>query len=286
MPEDSLLKYFQPGSRPAREIAFVWPRGYRTMRWRYGDLLRAAARFAAEFTSRGISKGDRVLLWGKNSGEWIAAFLACLYCSAIAVPMDAIADPSFARRVAQQAGIKLVCASREMPAEGLASQMIVLEDIADAAQARLAGFSPAEAHRGDPAEIVFTSGTTAEPRGVVLTHANLLASIAPIEHEIARYRRYERFFHPLRFLVLLPLSHVFGQLLGIFIAQVIGATVIFADTLNPAEVIRTIHHERVSLLVTVPRMIESLQGHLERDLAARGRKERFDRNFRAAEHEH
>ena len=111
--------------------------------------------------------------------------------------------------------------------------------------------------RDDPIEIVFTSGTTAEPRGVVLTHGNLLANLEPIEKEINRYRRYERFFHPLRFLDLLPLSHVFGQLLGIFLPQILGGTSVFMDTLNPSEVMRTIREERVSVLVTVPRLIES-----------------------------
>ena len=110
---------------------------------------------------------------------------------------------------------------------------------------------------------MFTSGTTAEPRGVVLTHANLLANLEPIEKEVDRYRRYERIFHPLRFLDLLPLSHVFGQLLGIFIPQIVGATSIFLDTLNPSEILRTIHDERVSVLVTVPRLIESLRDQIE-----------------------
>ena len=117
---------------------------------------------------------------------------------------------------------------------------------------------------------MFTSGTTAEPRGVVLRHRNLLANLAPIEKEIAKYRRYERFVHPLRFLDLLPLSHVFGQLLGIFLPQILGGTSVFLDTLNPAGVARTIRDERVSLLVTVPRLIESLRDQIERDLAARG----------------
>ncbi len=71
----------------------------------------------------------------------------------------------------------------------------------------------------------------------MLTHGNLLANLEPIEKEIERYRRYERIFHPLRFLDLLPLSHVFGQLLGIFLPQILGATSVFLDTLNPAEVV-------------------------------------------------
>ena len=115
----------------------------------------------------------------------------------------------------------------------------------------------------------------------MLTHGNLLANLGPIEKEFARYRRYERIFHPLRFLDLLPLSHVFGQLLGIFIPQIFGATSVFLDTLNPGEVIRTIHSERVSVLITVPRLIESLQDQIERDLEARGQDGQIPPGFRA-----
>ena len=76
-----------------------------------------------------------------------------------------------------------------------------------------------DATPNDLVQIVFTSGTTAEPKGVCLTHRNLLANIAPIEKEFKKYARWERLVHPLRFLCLLPMSHVFGQMMGIFIPR-------------------------------------------------------------------
>ena len=91
----------------------------------------------------------------------------------------------------------------------------------------------------DTLQIIFTSGTTAEPRGVVISHGNVLANFEPIEREIAKYLRYEKPFHPLRFLNLLPLSHVFGQMLGIFIPPLLNGTVISADSLKPSELSRS-----------------------------------------------
>ena len=287
MQRQSLLDYFRSDSRPARETAVVWRRGYRTIRWSYGDLLSAARQFALELGTRGIEKGDRVLLWGENSGEWVAAFLGCLLGGAVSVPMDMTADREFAGRVAKQAGVRLAVVGRglSLPEGGIAS--LCLEDFFEGAEKRPAeGFSPTAAGRGDPVEIVFTSGTTAEPRGVVLTHGNLLANLEPIEKEIERYRRYERIFHPLKILDLLPLSHVFGQLLGVFLPAILGATAVFLDTLNPAEVVRAIRSERVSVLVTVPRLIESLRDHVERDLESQGRREKFERDWRDSQGEH
>ena len=286
MPRQTLLEYFQPDSRPAGEIAVAWRRGYRMVRWPYADLLRTAQQFAYELQARGTAPGDRVLLWGENCGEWVAAFLGCVFSGAVAVPMDAIADQSFARRVAEQADVRLAVVSRHIPSVELSVPTICLEDLGAAVAARpAAGFSSPTLGRSSPVEIVFTSGTTAEPRGVVITHGNLLANLEPIEREIERYRRYERIFHPLRFLDLLPLSHVFGQLLGIFLPQILGATSVFHDTLNPSEVIRTIREERVSLLVTVPRLIESLRDQIERDMATQGRLDEFQRGLQAADGE-
>ena len=288
MERRSLLEYFAPASRPADEPAVVWRRGYRTMRWSWRELRGAAGRFAEELRARGIAKGDRVLLWAENSGEWLAAFLGCMFAGVVTVPMDVTADAGFAQRVAASAGVRLAMIGRglALPQGGVAS--IRLEEFFEDGNTPVSGveFSPVAAERGDPVEIVFTSGTTAEPRGVVLTHGNLLANLQPIETEIGKYRRWEQIFHPLKFLDLLPLSHVFGQLMGMFIPQVIGATTVFLNTLNPAEVTRAIRAERVSLLVTVPRLIESLRDHVERELGARGKRERFERDVRASQGEH
>ncbi len=125
--------------------------------------------------------------------------------------------------------------------------------------------------RDDIVEIVFTSGTTAEPRGVVITHGNILANLEPLEREIGKYLKYERIFHPIRFLNLLPLSHVFGQFLGIFLPQLLAATVIFQDSLNPTEIIRLVQRAAHSVVVAVPRLMESLKDKIERDMETAGK---------------
>ena len=285
MIHDSLAHYFRPDSRPAREIAVAWRHGYRTERWRWSKLSSLAVRFARELEARGINRGERVFLWGPNTGEWLAVFIGCLLRGAIVVPMDAIAAPEFAQRVIAEAAPRLAIISRELPPPaGIPS--IALEDLEATVRARSTGpYDSSGLKRSDPLEIVFTSGTTAEPRGVVLTHGNVLSNLEPIAREIARYRKYERFFHPLKFLNLLPLSHVFGQMLGIFIPQILGATSIFLDSLRPADVAATIRRERVSVLVTVPRLIESLRDKLERDLEAEGKIEKFRCEFARADGE-
>ena len=270
MARTSILEYLDNFQRHAREEAYVHHRGYRVQRWTYGEVLANAHRFARELDSREIAKGDRVLIWGENCAEWVVAFFGCLLRGAIVVPIDKIATPDFAQRVAQQVDAKLcVCSTENQIADVPSMHLETLRDrIAVRSDVPVA---PPLLIRDDIVEIVFTSGTTAEPRGVVISHGNILANLEPLEREIGAYLRYERIFHPLRFLNLLPLSHVFGQFLGIFLPQLLAATVLFQDTLNPTEVMRVIKRERVSVVVAVPRLLESLKDKVVRDLELAGR---------------
>lgn len=285
MARTTILEYLDDFRRHSREVAYVQHRGYRMQRWTYGEVLANANRFARELEARGIGKGNKVLIWGENCAEWVVAFFGCLLRGAVVVPIDKIATPDFALRVAQQVDAKLSVRSHENRVPGLDS--LPLETLCEEISARSdIAIKPPPLTRGDVVQIVFTSGTTAEPRGVVITHGNILANLDPLEREIAPYLRYERIFHPLRFLNLLPLSHVFGQFLGIFLPQLLAATVLFQDTLNPAETMNIIKRERVSVVVAVPRLMESLKDKVLRDIEAAGKLQWFLQQFAAAKEGH
>src|SRR5437773_2118071 len=285
MERRSIGEYLGSFLQRGQQHAYVQRRGYRTARWTYRQIAELAFRCARELANRGIAKGERVLIWGPNSAEWVAAFFGCALRGVIVVPMDDAAAPEFALRVAQQVGAKLLVCSREHAQAGLPT--LTLDDLQEALRRHSAEpYNPVPIEASDPLEIVFTSGTTAEPKGVVISHGNVLGNVAPLEEEIRKYLKYERFVHPVRFLNLLPLSHVFGQFLGIFLPQLLGGTVIFQDTLKPVDVINTIHRERVSVLVAVPRMLQSLKEKIELDLEVDGQLSKFRDTFRSAEGKH
>jgi len=285
MERRSVAEYLDRFLRRGDECAYVQRRGYRTERWSYRQVAETAFRFARELGKQGIGKGERVLLWGPNSAEWVAAFFGCALRGVIVVPMDDAAGDDFALRVASQVNARLTVCSRSHSQPSMAG--LILEDLLRSlAQYSSAPCESVPINPQDPLEIVFTSGTTAEPKGVVISHGNVLGNVAPLEVEIEKYLKYERFVHPVRFLNLLPLSHVFGQFLGIFLPQLMSGTVIFQETLKPAEVIATIKRERVSVLVAVPRMLQSLKEKIDRDLAEEGKLESFPGKFQRAEGRH
>ena len=118
--------------------------------------------------------------------------------------------------------------------------------------------------RDDVIQIIFTSGATAEPKGVVIRHRNVMANIVPVEREVMKYRRYARPFHPLRFVNLLPLSHMFGQSMATNVPPMVRGTVIFTRSFNPHDILRLIKSRRVSVLVCVPKILDVLRDHVVR----------------------
>jgi long-chain acyl-CoA synthetase len=300
MTRTNLISLFNEFQRNARDVVVVQRRGYRRECWTYAQLANAAVTCALELTEHGVGTGDRVILWGPNSAEWMAAFWGCLLRGAVAVPIDDGATVEFAARVTRETSARLVIAEHGKPPLDAAITVLTLEDLADMGRKPprpvVVQQPPGEASRpiyellsDEPitrnhiAQILFTSGTTAEPRGVVLTHGNFLANLEPLERGIEPYRKYERWFHPLRFVSLVPLSHVFGQFMALFVPPLLGATVVFEPSANPTEITRTIKRERATALIAVPRMFDGWHAGLLREIEGRGQGEWFRRAFASAD---
>jgi long-chain acyl-CoA synthetase len=264
MARETLIDFFQDLS-PTRGEFLVHDDGYRTRRFTYGRVAVAAARFAARLRDAGLHKGDMVILWAENRPEWVAALWGCLLEGVVLVPVDFRASPDLLARVQRIVGARLVLVGDEVePLRDLSVPVWRL-----AGMEWPASFDPATAsgpriERGDTAEIIFTSGATADPKGVVITHGNILANIVPVEREVRKYRRYARPLAPIRFLNLLPLSHMFGQAMGTFIPPMLPGVVVFMRGYNPGEIVHQIRSRRVSVLVSVPKILDVLRDHVLR----------------------
>jgi long-chain acyl-CoA synthetase len=251
-------------SLEARRGEFVvYDDGYRVRRHTYAEVTRAARGFAALLTARGITRGDKVLLWGENCGEWLACYWGAIIAGVIVVPIDYRSSVQFADRVAGIVGAKLMLVGEDprLPAPGSGCPAWALADLDWAAD----GPMPAvPVDRDDIAQIVFTSGATADPKGVVVRHRNLLANLVPVAREVARYRKWAWPFFPIRFLNLLPLSHLFGQSMATNIPPLVDGTVVFMRSFNPHDIVRRVREWRISVVVCVPKILEVLKEHAAR----------------------
>jgi long-chain acyl-CoA synthetase len=278
MPRRTLIDFFDDLSRAPGEF-LTYDDGYRTWSYTYAETAARARSFAARLREAGIAKGQHVVIWSENRPEWVMAMWGCLLGGVVLVPIDYRASAEFMWTVARIVDARAILAGDTVPPPEAWSaptggeehggrpvwKIATLTAAADAAQPPRVDLSA-----DDVAEVIFTSGATAEPKGVILTHRNILANIVPIEREIAKYRKYARPFHPIRFLNLLPLSHMFGQAMATFIPPLLGGLVLFTRTFTPEEIAAQVRARRVSVLVCVPKMLEVLRDHLLRVLPETG----------------
>jgi long-chain acyl-CoA synthetase len=256
MKRETLLDFFDDFRAHSKRY-LVYDDGYRSWGYTYARIAAAAEAFALRLTP-----DEKVIVWAENRPEWIVALWGCLLAGAVAVPVDYRVSQDFLERVRGLVDARLILTGNDVSYTGnCASEKLatLLRDELQLAER----FSPAPAITRDTlAEIIFTSGATAEPKGVIITHRNVLANIVPVEKEIHKYRRWGRPFAPIRFLNLLPLSHLFGQAMAAFIPPMLPGEVVFMRGHNPKEIVRQLHSRRISVLVCVPKILEVLRDYI------------------------
>src|SRR5262245_31505434 len=230
--------------------AIRWSSGFRTLAQTYAHLQGTIGAAINYFDELGIRKGDRVLIWAENRLEWVAVFWACIASGVIAVPVDFRFSEDLVRRIESESKTKLTM------------DRAALDRIRDLP--RVPTFRVEPATPDDIVEIVYTSGTTAEPKGVTHRHRHICANLQPFRTEIHKYKKWAWPFQPIRILDLLPLSHMFGQALGIYMPLLLGGAAAFTPEVHAARIVQIVHENRISVVVAVPRMLQNLKNEVER----------------------
>jgi long-chain acyl-CoA synthetase len=271
MPRRTLIDFYTDLSRLDGEFV-VYDDGYRSWSYSYRQIAAGAEAFARRLRGAGIAGGQSVAVWSENRAEWLVALWGCLLEGVILVPIDYRASPDFLRRVAEIVDARAILVGETVDAGALNTKRTVwnLSELRPGAAASSAATGSGVDQRqldltaDTTAEIIFTSGATAEPKGVIITHRNVLANIVPIEREMAKYKKWAVPFRPIRFLNLLPLSHMFGQAMATFIPPMLPGVVVFTRSYAPEDILRQIRERRISVLVCVPKILEVLKEHVLR----------------------
>lgn len=225
----------------------------------YGDLRQMAEAIAGGLAARGIGAGDRCAILADNDARWCAVYLALLRLGAIAVPLDTNYSAAQVATLLAASGARLLVAgSRLRP---VAEQAIGGSDLAlvrmyegdgdthDAVDAMLRAPAvvppPSPASRDDAAVILYTSGTTSDPKGVVLTHGNLKGER---ESAFAVVDVSERD----AVLGVLPLFHSLAQMANLLLPFAVGARVVYLETLNTTDLLKALAERRITIFACVP----------------------------------
>ncbi len=227
----------------------------------YAETAASATGFAARLRAAGINPGDKVVFWGENRPEWVAALWGCLLQGVVAVPVDFRSSSAIVERVASIVKARALLLGEGMKApENLPCPVWPMRVAVEDKQTPIAFETPSP---DQLAEVLFTSGATGEPKGVTITHRNIMANLKPINEGIQKYRKYMGPFKPIRFLNLLPLSHMFGQSMAALIPPMLGGDVFFTSGYGPRDIVRLIRKRRISVLVCVPQMLEMLRYEIQ-----------------------
>ena len=237
--------------------------GYRSWRYTYAQVGLAARRFAARLTENNIRKGDKVIFWSENRPEWIAAFWGCVLAGVIVAPIDYRTSLRFLRHVHEIVDARLILVGEEVHFTSWGEHLSIWQFDEFEWCTTPCELPTVPILKDDVIEIVFTSGATGEPKGVLISHRNILANVVSPLNIISQYRKWFRPVLPLRFLTLIPLSHMFGQTLAMFILPSIPGTAVFMHGYSPHEIIRQIRARGVSVLVAVPKILEVLRKHIQ-----------------------
>ena len=265
------------GERFDGHPALIIRPSFRTRTLTYRDLAATVPRAARVLADAGLGTGDRAIIWAVNRPEWGLAFLAVAHAGGVAVPLDVRHTVDFGRKIVDQTSPKLVLASRqtEASARALGLPIIWIESLPDLAR-RAEPLAAAGVDGGTLAEIVFTSGTTGEPKGAMLSHGNLVSCATAMSQVLSIGTKD-------RLLSVLPLSHLYEQVLGLIGPLLVGASIVYPVSRQPAVLVRTFRDFRVSLLLIVPQGLQLLTNAIERKVDQAGQRERFEQLHRLAQ---
>lgn len=246
-------------------------------RWTYCQLWDFSGRMASLLRERGLRKGDRAIIWSANRPEWVISYFGCLRAGVMAVPLDVRSSSDFVARIIErtQPGVAFCSPETASSLPGLGLPAIPLEDLGDILEKVSASGTEASVGNEDIALIMFTSGTTGDPKGVILTHWNVVSNILACR-ELVPVNSSSRL------LSLLPLSHMFEQLGGLLVPLSRGATILYPNSLQPRTLFNTMQREQVTNLVLVPQALQLLMNGIEREVRAKGKAKQWQFIMRIA----
>ena len=250
--------------------AICFKSAFRTFSFSYREMYQRSLGVANYLAQKGINKGDRILVWSYNGQEYASILLGCALSGIVVVPIDFGSKAGFVRLIAEKVGARHLFHSKRRPFPEKSLSHLYVEDL----DRELAEVSINKRDFGvrddDIYEIVYTSGTTSDPKGVILTNKNIVSNIVHIAEVVP-------ISSDNTCLSILPLSHMLEQVPGFFFPLSRGCRIIYLHSRKSTAVIEALQRHRVSAMVAVPVFLSVLRENILREAQARGRERLFSR---------
>jgi len=237
----------------------------RIERLTYGELQRQIYKTANYLCSRNVHAGDRIMVVANNAPEWAELFLGCQLVGAIVVPVDVASSPVATSTYAELTEPKLIFRNRHLHLElGSRNNACVLDDLHESIN-DLPAMPPKVTVTGETSSlIVFTSGTTANPKGVLLTQGNILANAEAASRVVTVKPDW-------RFLSVLPLSHMYELTGGMLAPLLNGASIFYIPSVSPLVIAEALQEYHITTILAVPQLLVLLLERIRQASLEEGR---------------
>jgi len=278
----NLHEYLELMERWGKRTFLVDYKGYRKRQWTYQETLNCILYLSRRVSDYGLGKGDRVILKGRSGPEWVFAFFSILYNGGVVVPLHPESSSNFIKEIISSTNPSLIITDNIIDTQSV--NCLLFTEIEKLHQeikkdSSIPDIGYEKTSYTDLAEIVYTSGTTSQPKGVMLTHKNILSNLLPLENGIDMFKKVVKLITPFKMLCTIPYSHMFGQAAGIFLPILLGSTVFFPIDFSPTSIIKTIKQNKIITLITVPRIMKILKDYVMKELEIRGKLKSFERRW-------
>ncbi|MDQ2717014.1 MAG: AMP-binding protein [Chloroflexota bacterium] len=239
----------------------------------FRELQERARHFAGHLQEQGIEKADRVLLWAASCSDWMVAYLGTLLVGAIVVPLDVSSKEDFLKRIVENTEARLLITTRKQHA-GLQAMQLPFIDIEALPAGTLDTNRLPRIEDSDLAELVFTSGTTGQPKGVMLSHGNITSN-AMAAPSVVNMRSEDRS------LSILPLSHMLELTVELALLYC-GASVVYARSLAPDTLLKLLSSQHITCMILVPQALQLFLSGIEREVRRQKKEKQWELLHRVA----
>ncbi len=259
---DTLIQLFTLAvQRFGSHVALLEPMdtadGFSISKLTYQILQEHIHSFAGYLQQQEVHKGDRLMIWSTSRADWLIAYFGALLAGMVVVPLDVNTKEEFLARIAEITEAKFLVTTRKQY-QGLQQISIPLIDIDTLPSGSLAIDQLPSLEKNDLAEVVFTSGTTGQPKGAMLSHYNIVSN-ALAALQVIDIRAEDRA------LSILPLSHMFEMTVEIALLHA-GASIVYARTLAPDRLFKLLSSQQVTCMVLVPQALQLFLNGIEREV--------------------